>query len=113
MPNPTYIVNLVEKPLEKAGYSLKYQLNGLTRYIRGKYEINIVLDVAVPFRLYLVHRLDVDTVYEIMSTVDTFGHYIYENAPIDEFMKIAVKPNSDILLAVSNRATEKTLEVLE
>lgn len=113
MPNPTYIVNIVEKPLEKAGYSLQYQLNGLTRYIRGKYEINIVLDVAVPFRLYLVHRLDKDTVHEIMSTVDTFGHYIYENAPIDEFMKIAVKPNSDILLAVSNRATEKTLDSLE
>lgn len=113
MQNPTYIINQVEKPLEKAGYSLQYQLNGLTRYIRGKYEINIVLDVAIPYRLYLVHRLDVDTVYEIMSTVDTCGHYIYENAPIDEFMKIATKPNSDILMAVSNHATEKTLEVLE
>lgn len=113
MQNPTYIVNQVEKPLEKAGYSLQYQLNGLTRYVRGKYEINIVLDVAIPYRLYLVHRLNVDTVYEIMSTVDTFGHYIYENATIDEFMKIATKPNSDILMAVSNHATEKTLEVLE
>lgn len=113
MQNPTYIINRVEKPLEKAGYSLKYQLNGLTRYIRGKYEINIVLDVAIPYRLYLVQRLDSCTAYEIMSTVDTFGHYIYENAPIDEFMKIATKPNSDILMAVSNHAIEKTLEVLE
>lgn len=111
--NPTYIINQVEKPLEKAGYSLQYQLNGLTRYIREKYEINIVLDVAIPYRLYLVQRLDSCTAYEIMSTVDTFGHYIYENAPIDEFMKIATKPNSDILMAVSNHATEKILEVLE
>lgn len=113
MQNPTYIINMVEKPLEKAGYSLQYQLNGLTRYARGKYEINIVLDPAVPFRLYMVHRIDIDTVYEIMSTVDTFGYYIYENAPIDEFMKIATKPNSDILLAAKNRVTEKTLDILE
>lgn len=112
-PNPTYIVNMVENPLKEAGYSLQYQLNGLTRYVRGKYEINIVLDVCVPFRLYMVHRLDIDNVYEIMSTVDTFGHYIYENAPIDEFMKIAVKPNSDILMAAKNRANEKTLDILE
>ena len=113
MQNPTYIVNFVEKPLEKAGYSLQYQLNGLTRYVRGKYEINIVFDVNIPYRLYLVQRLDIDTVYEIMSTVDTFGDYIYENAPIEDFMKIATNTNSDILLAVKNRVTEKTLEVLE
>ena len=113
MQNPTYIVNFVEKPLEKAGYSLKYQLNGLTRYVRGKYEINIVFDVNIPYRLYLVQRLDSDTVYEIMSTVDTFGDYIYENAPIEDFMKIATNTNSDILLAVKNRITEKSLEVLE
>lgn len=112
MQNPTYIVNQVEKPLEKAGYSLMYQLNGLTRYVRGKYEITILLDMSSPFRLYLVRRNEFD-VYEIMSTVDTLGRYIYENAPIDEFMKIAAKPDSDILLAVSNRLTEKTLEVLE
>ena len=113
MQNPTYIINQVEKPLEKAGYSLKYQLNGLIRYVREKYEINIVLDVAIPYRLYLVQRLDSCTVYEIMSTVDTFGHYIYENTPIEDFMKIATNTNSDILLAVKNRITEKTLEVLE
>ena len=113
MQNPTYIVNQVEKPLEKAGYSRQYQLNGLTRYVRGKYEINIMLDMTIPFRLYLVQRLDFDTVYEIMSTVDTLGRYIYENAPVDDFMKIAVKPNSDILLAVKNRITEKTLDILE
>lgn len=113
MQNPTYIVNQVEKPLEKAGYSRQYQLNGLTRYVRGKYEINIMLDMTMPFRLYLVQRLDFDTVYEIMSTVDTLGRYIYENAPVDEFMKIAVKPNSDILLAAKNRVTEKTLDILE
>ena len=113
MQNPTYIVNQVEKPLEKAGYSRQYQLNGLTRYVRGKFEINIMLDMIIPYRLYLVQRLDSDTVYEIMSTVDTLGRYIYENAPVDEFMKIAVKPNSDILLAVKNRITEKTLDILE
>lgn len=113
MPNPTYLINIVEKPLENAGYSLQYQLNGLTRYVRGKYEINILLDVAVPFRLYMVQRLDKDTVHEIMSTVDTYGDYIYENAPIEEFMKIAIKPNPDILLAVSNKAIEKTLDILE
>lgn len=112
MQNPAYIVNQVEKPLEKAGYSLKYQLNGLTRYVRGKYEITILLDMSSPFRLYLVRRNEFD-VYEIMSTVDTLGRYIYENAPIDEFMKIATNTNSDILLAVKNRITEKTLEVLE
>ena len=113
MQNPTYIVNLVEKPLEKAGYSLKYQLNGITRYVRKKYEINIVLGIAIPYRLYMVLRRDPTTVYEIMSTTDTLGHYIYENAPIDEFMKIATKPNSDILMTVSNHATEKTLDILE
>lgn len=111
--NPTYIINQVEKPLKETGYSLQYQLNGLTRYVRGKYEVNIVLDVCVPFRLYLVHRLDKDTVHEIMSTVDTYRCYIYENAPVNEFMEIATKPNSDILLAVSNRVTEKTLDILE
>lgn len=113
MQNPTYIVNQVEKPLKKAGYSLQYQLNGLTRYVRGKYEVNIVLDVCAPFRLYLVHRLNSDTVHEIMSTVDTYKCYIYEKAPIEEFMKIAIKPNSDILQAVSNRVAEKTLDILE
>lgn len=113
MQNPTYIVNFVEKPLEKVGYSLQYQLNGLTRYVRGKYEINIVFDVNIPYRLYLVQRLDIDTVYEIMSTVDTFGDYIYENAPIEDFMKIATNTNSDILLSVKNRVTEKTLDILE
>ena len=113
MPNPTYIVNQVEKPLKEAGYSLQYQLNGLTRYVRGKYEINIMLDLSIPFHLYLVYRYDVNSVYEIMSTVDTYGDYIYENAPIEEFMEIATKPNSDILQAVSNRVTEKTLDILE
>ena len=99
--------------------SLQYQLHGLTRYVRDKYEVNIVLDVCAPFRLYLVHRLNSDTVHEIMSTVheimstvDTYGYYIYEKAPIEEFMKIATKPNPDILQAVSNRATEKTLDIL-
>lgn len=113
MQNPTYIVNQVEKPLEKAGYSRQYQLNGLTRYVRGKYEINIMLDMTIPYRLYLVQRLDSDTVYEIMSTVDTLGRYIYENAPVDEFMKIAAKPNSAILLAAKNKVTEKSLDILE
>lgn len=112
MQNPAYIVNQVEKPLEKAGYSFKYQLNGLIRYVRGKYEITILPDMSSPFRLYLVRRNEFD-VYEIMSTVDTLGRYIYENAPIDEFMKIAAKPDSDIVLAAKNRITEKTLEVLE
>lgn len=112
MQTPAYIVNQIEKPLEKAGYSLKYQLNGLARYVRGKYEITILLDMSSPFRLYLVRRNDFD-VNEIMSTVDTLGRYIYENAPIDEFMKIAAKPDSDILLAVLNRITEKTLDILE
>ena len=72
-----------------------------------------MLDVSVPFRLYLVHRIDANTVYKIMSTYGFFGEYIYENAPVNEFIEIAAKPNSDILQAVSNRVTEKTLNILE
>ena len=112
MQNPTYIANLVEKPLEKAGYSLQYQLNGLTRYVRGKYEVNIVLDMSDPFRLYLVRQCDTGSVY-IMSTDDTFEHYIYKNAPVKEFMEIATAPDSGILPAVTNKAVEKALEDLE
>lgn len=113
MENPTYIVNFVEKPLKEAGYFLQYQLNGLTRYVRGKYEVNIMLDVNAPFRLYLVRRIDDSKVYKIMSTYEFCGEYIYENAPVNEFIEIATKPNSDILQAVSNRVIEKTLNILE
>lgn len=114
MQNPAYIVNHVEKPLEKAGYSLQYQNNGITRYARGKYEVNIILDGSMPYSLYLTLRYDTNSVYGIMSTVNTvFGYYIYENAPIDEFMEIATKPNSDILPAVTDKANEKILEELE
>lgn len=113
MQNPTYIVNQVEKPLEKAGYSLQYQLNGLTRYVRGKYEVNIMLDLSMPFRIYLSKRYGSNSVYGLISTANTYGNYIYENAPVDEFMEIATKPDSDILTAVSNHATEKILDILE
>lgn len=114
MQNPAYIVNFVEKPLEKAGYSLQYRSNGLARYVRGKYEVNIILDdLSMPFRLYMIRRHDANAVYEIMSTADTLGTFIYENASIDEFMKIAVKPDSDILNELSNMVTEKTLDILE
>lgn len=110
---PTYITNFVEKPLEKAGYSLNHRLNGITRYIRGKYEVNIILDMSAPYNLYLVQRRDDASVYEIMSTSDTSEHYIYKNAPVEEFMEIATGPESGILQAVTNRVTEKILEDLE
>lgn len=113
MQNPTYITNLVEKPLEKAGYSIQYQLNGFARYVRGKYEVNIMLDMSSPFRLYLARRRDVNDTYGIMSTADTLGTFIYENASFEEFMKIATKPDSDILKELSNMVTEKTLAILE
>lgn len=110
---PSYIVNTVEKPLQKAGYSLHYQNNGITRYIRGKYEVNIMLDLSIPFRLYLVRRNDANSVFGLMSTTNTFGNYIYENAPVTKFMEIATAPDSNILLAVNNRVTEKILDILE
>lgn len=113
MQNPMYITNLVEKPLEKAGYSLQYQLNCFTRYIRGKYEVNIMFGPSSQYRLYLACRRDPNDAYGIMSTADTSGTFIYENASIDEFMKIAVKPDSDMLNELSNMVTEKTLAILE
>ena len=106
---PTYITNLVEKPLEKAGYSLQYQLNNFTRYVRGKYEVNIMLDMSSPFHLYLARRRGKNDTYGIMSTADTRGTFIYENASVDEFMKIAIKPDSDILKELSNMVTENSL----
>ena len=113
MQNPTYITNLVEKPLEKAGYSLQYQLNGFIRYVRDKYEVNIMFEPSSQYRLYLARRCGTNDAYGIMSTADTSGTFIYENASFEEFMKIAVKPDSDILKELSNMVTEKTLAILE
>lgn len=72
-----------------------------------------MLDMSSPFHLYLARRRGKNDTYGIMSTADTRGTFIYENASVDEFMKIAIKPDSDILNELSNMVTEKTLAILE